>query len=150
LNLNAVEITPVLYEAYWNAFIKKMQLYDGTMELLACLRERDIKIGICSDLTARIQFRKLMRLGLSNIVNAVVTSEECGREKPSEDMFKLVLDKLQVLPCDSIMIGDSLEKDVLGAKKAGMKAVLYGSCDNSEVCVFSFNELREELDAILE
>lgn len=150
LNLNVIEVTPILYETYWNAFVEKMQLYDGAMELLTYLRERDVKIGICSDLTAHIQFRKLRHLGLSNVVNAIVTSEECGREKPSEDMFKLVLDKLHVRPCDSIMIGDSLEKDVLGAKKAGMKAVLYGCHDNSEVYALNFNELKEKLDAILE
>ena len=150
LNLNAIEVTSFLYDAYWDAFVEKMQLFDGAMELLTCLWERDVKIGICSDLTAHIQFRKLRHLGLSNVVNAIVTSEECGREKPSEDMFKLVLDKLHVRPCDSIMIGDSLEKDVLGAKKAGMKAVLYGCHDNSEVYALNFNELKEKLDAILE
>ena len=150
LNLNAIEVTSFLYDAYWDAFVEKMQLFDGAMELLTCLRERNVKIGICSDLTARIQFRKLKRLGLSSVVNAVVTSEECGKEKPSSDMFKLVLGKLLVCPCDSIMVGDSLKKDVQGAKKMGMKAILYGSLDDSEVCALTFSELKDKLNAFIE
>lgn len=150
LNLNAIETTSFLYDAYWDAFVEKMQVFDGVMELLACLRERNIKVGICSDLTAHIQFRKLKNLGLSRVVNAVVTSEECGREKPSSDMFKLVLGKLQVCPCDSIMVGDSLEKDIRGAKNVGMKAILYGSRDDGEVCALTFSELKDKLDAFIE
>ena len=150
LNLNAIEMTSFLYDAYWDAFVENMQLFDGAMELLTCLRERNVKIGICSDLTARIQFRKLKHLGLSSVVNAVVTSEECGREKPSCDMFKLVLGKMLVRPCDSIMVGDSLEKDVQGAKNVGMKAILYGSRDDSEVYALTFSELKDKLNAFIE
>ena len=150
LNLNVVEITPVLYEAYWDAFVEKMQLFDGAMELLTNLRERKVKIGICTDLTAHIQIRKLKHLGLSDVVDAVLTSEECGREKPFEDMFRLILGKLQVSPRDSIMVGDSLEKDVQGAKNVGMKTILYGSHDNSEMCALNFSELGVKLNAFLE
>ena len=55
----------------------------------------------------------------------VVTSEEAGCEKPEKAFYELCIKKAGCLPEECLMIGDSLEKDVLGAKAAGMQAMQF-------------------------
>lgn len=110
------------YDVYWNAMLENMRLYDYAEPLFQELRDRDIKIGILTDLTAHIQYRKIARLGLTERVDYLVTSEEAGAEKPSEKMFALMLGKMGVRPEEALMIGDSMTKDIDGARRAGMKA----------------------------
>ena len=113
-----------LYDAYWDTFLSRMTLAPGVAELLAALRGRGVPTGICSDLTAHIQHRKMARLGLWEYIGALVTSEEAGAEKPSPRMFGLILGKLGVTDrAHAWFVGDSLEKDALGACAAGMRAV---------------------------
>ncbi|MBR4656116.1 MAG: HAD family hydrolase [Oscillospiraceae bacterium] len=112
-----------LYQAYWDRFLTVMRLRDGVEELLEELHGKCVKVGICTDLTAQIQLRKLSCLGLSARIDALVTSEECGAEKPDVKPFRFVLDKLEVCPEDAVMVGDDYEKDILGAEAAGMRAV---------------------------
>ena len=129
-----------IYNAYWEAFLGQMQLYDGVNEVFSFLKARGIKIGFCTDLTAVIQLRKIVKLGLDGIPDAVVTSEECGREKPDKIMFLSILKKLEAEPESSVMVGDDYVKDICGAKACGMGAILIGSrcgCD----CAADFSEL---------
>lgn len=83
-----------MYETYWGYMLEHMCLRDGAEELLKYCTDRGLKIGVCTDLTAYIQHRKLRKLGLSSYVDALVTSEEAGIEKPSEVIYSLMLEKL--------------------------------------------------------
>ena len=51
----------------------------------------------------------------------VVAFEDTGRRKPSVLTFKAALRKLKVKPASCLMVGDWPERDLLGAKKLGMK-----------------------------
>jgi putative hydrolase of the HAD superfamily len=54
----------------------------------------------------------------------VVTSEEVGVEKPAARLFEEALDRIGCRPRDCVMVGDSLNEDVLPAIRLGMRAVL--------------------------
>lgn len=54
---------------------------------------------------------------------AIVTSEEARAYKPHPRPFQMILEMLGVAPHEAIMVGDTLHEDVLGAQRAGMKAV---------------------------
>ena len=114
-----------MYEMYWGTFIEKMQLFPGARSLIDSLCEKGIMIAVCTDLTAHIQHRKLIALGLSDDIFCLVTSEEAGREKPASEMFALCLEKLG-LPAEEVCyIGDNYSKDIVGAKACGMKAIWF-------------------------
>lgn len=137
-----------MYNAYWDAFLAHMRLYDGVNELLALLKENGIKTGFCTDLTANIQMRKIVRLGLENIPDAIVTSEESGIEKPNKRMFQSVLEKLDVLPSEAVMVGDDYRRDICGAAACGIRAILIGTdCGGHPCCerAADFYELAEIL-----
>ena len=114
-----------MYEMYWGTFLEKMQLFPGARSLIDSLCEKGIMIAVCTDLTANIQHRKLIALGLSDDIFCLVTSEEAGREKPASEMFALCLEKLG-LPAEEVCyIGDNYSKDIVGAKACGMKAIWF-------------------------
>lgn len=133
-----------MYDVYWEYMLEHMKLCDGALDLIRYCSDTGIKIGICSDLTAHIQHRKLRSLGIASWVNAIVTSEEAGAEKPAMIMYQMILDKLKVPPEYALFIGDSYTKDVEGPQKAGMKALWFHREGNKEYnSISSFREVRE-------
>lgn len=108
-----------LEQTYWNSFLMAMELREGVLEFLDELRLRNIRCGLITDLTANIQFRKLIRLELEDKFDVITTSEEIGYDKPHPDCFFLTMKKFldkEDLRNESIwMIGDDLEKDIKGA-----------------------------------
>ena len=114
-----------LYAAYWDTFIAAMRPYDGAAEFLQTLKKSDVKTAVCTDMTAHIQFRKLEKLGFSDLIDAIVTSEEAGAEKPFPVNFHIALDKVGVRPAEAIYVGDSWEKDVTGAQNVGIVPVWF-------------------------
>ena len=114
-------VTPLeLYEIYWGTFLRVIKPYPGAMEVLAHLHNNGVRTGICTDMTAHIQHRKLAALGFSTYLDAMVSSEEAGVEKPNPKIFHQCLRKLKVEPQQALFIGDSFERDVCGAHAAGI------------------------------
>ena len=110
---------------YWDTLIDHMQEEEGAGELLKTLKERGYYVGIGTNMTAGVQFRKLTKLGFGPWIDGMVTSEEAGVQKPDPKLFLLCAEKAGVSPEECVFVGDSLKKDVLGACAAGMKAILY-------------------------
>lgn len=119
-----VEFSLRMEEHYWNELMKEMKLSEEGDAFIAQLITNGIKSCIVTDLTCQIQMRKLIKLGLQQSINFLVTSEEAGVEKPSGKIFELALSKLKLLPSEVIMIGDNPEKDIKGAKEMGIKNYL--------------------------
>lgn len=125
LDIRPLYLALEMYETYWGFFLDNMLLYPGVRELLEALHEKYIRVGVCTDLLAHIQHRKLRRLGMMDDVDCLVTSEEAGVEKPAPGIFHLCLEKLR-LPAEEVcFVGDNLERDVKGAMAAGLQAVWF-------------------------
>jgi putative hydrolase of the HAD superfamily len=116
-----------LGETYWDAYIEEMTLFDGVESTLERLRVEGLAVAIVSNLTTRIQMKKLDHLGLSQYADLVVTSEETGREKPSAIMFTLPMAQLDLRPSEVLMVGDSIESDVEGGNAAGLTTALFNA-----------------------
>ena len=120
-----LDVAPKLYDAYWDKLLEVMELYPGARDFLAALKEKGVAVGICTDMTAHIQYRKLLRFELAPYVDAVVTSEEMGVEKPHAAMFHAALDKLKVSGGEAVYVGDSWERDIEGARNVGITPVWF-------------------------
>lgn len=125
LDIRPLYLALEMYETYWGFFLDNMILYPGVRELLEALHEKYIRVGVCTDLLAHIQHRKLRRLGMMDDVDCMVTSEEAGVEKPAPGIFNLCLEKLRLPAGEVCFVGDNLERDVKGAMAAGMQAVWF-------------------------
>ncbi len=109
-----------LEQTYWRRFLARSALFPGVREFLEAVRRNDIATAIITDLTAQIQFRKLVYFDLDNLFDYVVTSEEAGADKPARAPFDLVLEKLKLPPERIWMIGDNAAHDIEGARRMGM------------------------------
>lgn len=114
-----------MYQIYWNTFLEQVVPYPGLLDFLSLLKSHHIRIGIGTDMTARIQYKKLEKSGAAPFIDFVVTSEEAGVEKPDTRFFSLCLAKARCQAEECIFIGDNPIKDVKGALDFGMQGVLY-------------------------
>jgi putative hydrolase of the HAD superfamily len=81
------------------------------------------RLGLLTNGPSDIQRFKLAGSGLAACFDAVVISGEVGLGKPDPGVFEDVLARLGVEPEAAVMVGDSWERDVLGALGAGITAV---------------------------
>lgn len=116
-----------LGEAYWTTYVEGMELFDGVEGTFAALDDAGVDVAVVSNLTTRIQLKKIEHLGLERYLDLLVTSEETGREKPSSVMFTLPLAQLDRRPSETLMVGDSAVADVEGANAVGLETALFNA-----------------------
>jgi putative hydrolase of the HAD superfamily len=97
--------------------------YPETIPVLDLLKRRDLKLGVISNATSLLT-RVFDNLDMSKYFDTVVISDEVGVRKPSPEIFRIALKRANVTASRSLYVGDMLEVDIVGAKKAGMNAVL--------------------------
>ena len=114
-----------MYNLYWDTLIDQIVPSPGIVELMKELKQRETYIGLGSNMTSDIQYQKILKLGLGQYIDGIVTSEEAGTEKPDRKVFDLCMEKAGVKPEESIFIGDSIAHDVKGAQNVGMPVILY-------------------------
>ena len=112
----------------YNAWFEKLHIFllPGAEELLRELKRRKIKIGIITN-GFRDEVEEVFT-GLPikpDYFDIVVGCNTTGLAKPDPRPFQYALDKLGLLPEETIFVGDSYKKDYLGAKGVGMFPLLY-------------------------
>lgn len=114
---------PRMAEAYWTAFLREVKPEPGTRETLLRLRKLGYRVGVGTNMTAGRQYEKLELLGLLEVLDFLVTSEEVSVEKPDARLFALCAQKAGCEAARCLFVGDDAEKDVWGAQRAGMQTV---------------------------
>src|SRR5205807_8390771 len=97
------------------------ELYDDVLPVLEALRRRGLKLGLVSN-TSRDLGAFVRHFALD--VDAWIASGSYGKVKPSPLIFRAALELVGCEPSDALMIGDSIEDDVEGARAVGMRALL--------------------------
>ena len=97
------------------------ELYEDTMPVLEELRAAGLKLGLVSN-SARDVHAFAEHHALP--IDAGISSFHHGRTKPHESIFRAMLDLLGVAPGEALMVGDTVDDDVEGARAVGMRAVL--------------------------
>jgi putative hydrolase of the HAD superfamily len=98
-------------------------LFPGTKEILQYLADKGYILHLITNGFEKTQHSKLQHSGLSSFFKEVITSEGSNSLKPNKEIFDYALKKTGALLHESIMIGDTPEVDILGAKNAGMDQV---------------------------
>ncbi|KZZ86473.1 HAD family hydrolase [Bacillus sp. SJS] len=80
-------------------------------------------LGIISNGYGAFQLRTIQALGIEEYFKVILLSEWEGIKKPDPKIFLRGLEKLHVLPEESIFVGDHIENDVKAARQAGMKTI---------------------------
>jgi putative hydrolase of the HAD superfamily len=118
------DIDPFL-ERYSEIYMSDRRATLGTIKTLTTLREYGYKIGVVTNGGEEIQVPKLKEIGVEYLVDVLLSSGAVGFAKPAPEIFAKALERLQSKKEETIMIGDSLEKDIEGAMRFGMQALYY-------------------------
>jgi HAD superfamily hydrolase (TIGR01549 family) len=110
-------------EAITNRWLssENFELYEDVLPVLGLLRDHGLKIGLVSN-TSRDLGDFVGHFNLD--VDAWISSGSHGKVKPDPTIFRAALDALGVDPHYAVMVGDSPEDDIEGARALGMKAYL--------------------------
>ena len=114
--------------AYRRAREANLLAYPNVNKTLIDLTKLGMKLAVVSDAPSREAWMRIYYLNLYHFFDAVVTFDDSGERKPSSVPFEMALKKLGLKPESSLMIVDWPERDVVGAKKIGMKTAfaVYG------------------------
>ncbi|PGT67772.1 HAD family hydrolase [Bacillus cereus] len=92
-------------------------------ELLHCLTQQNIKIGIITNGFTDFQMKNLRALNIHTYTNTILVSEAEGIKKPHPEIFERALQKLDVKATECLYVGDHPENDVLGSERVGILGV---------------------------
>jgi len=106
---------------YVNSYPALKVPIDGAESVLRILDD-DFQLGLISNGFPDVQYKKLRSLGIRNMFDCILLSEEIGIRKPNPRIFWRATRLLSKEPDECMYIGDSYSADVIGAKKAGMLA----------------------------
>jgi putative hydrolase of the HAD superfamily len=123
-------------------------LFPHTREILQYLAGKDYELHLLTNGFEKIQHSKIKNSGISSFFKEVITSEGSNSLKPHKEIFEYALKKSGASLHESIMIGDTLDVDILGARNAGMDQVFVNHLkistqDKPTYIVHSLKELED-------
>lgn len=142
------------FELYSEDIARLTRPYPGVALTLAELRERGLRLGLCTNKPARMTRLLLDALDLGRHFDAVIGGDELSARKPDPAHVLAVLARLGATPAESLMVGDATQ-DAEAAHSAGLPLVLvsYGYSRvpvtelGAERVIDRFEELLEIIEA---
>ncbi len=123
-------------EAYIELLPEFNHLFEHTHETLSYLQQR-YELHIITNGFAQVQYKKMTRSNLLSYFATITNSEQAGAKKPNPIIFEHAIKVANAHKQKSIMVGDSLEADILGALDFGMQAIF-----------FNPNQVQTHLDVV--
>ena len=123
----------------------------GAAQLLADLTADGLKLGLISNtpVPGYCHDLALNRLGLLHLLPFRLYSFDAQIRKPAADIFKMAMAKAGTLPEESLMIGDSVELDIIPARQLGMLTIHYsGRASVADACDPSVPSLSQCLELV--
>lgn len=109
----------------WEVTYYHRSLRPGVVPMLEGLKEMGIKLGIISNTAALYQvFDTLEEYGIRDYFRDVTLSSVTGLRKPCSDIFQVSLRQVQSKPEESVYVGDTVSRDIIGSKKAGFAVAI--------------------------
>jgi len=126
-------------EAFFKPFIDTTTIVKSALKVLSALKKK-YRLGVVSDFLYPPAFRKMLqKFKLMKYFDIVVISSEVGWRKPHPAIFQAALKSLEVSPYETVFVGDSIKRDIIPAKKLGMRTILIDLCGKT-----SLDKLSEE------
>ena len=118
------DLIRILSDEYITYLCTFNHLFEGTLEILEYLKPK-YKLHIITNGFKEVQHGKLKKSGIAPYFETVTNSEMVGVKKPNRKIFDHALNLAKADIDASLMIGDNLEADILGAKNMGMDALCF-------------------------
>jgi len=98
--------------------------YPHVRSTLVKLKEKNLILGIVSDAPRMRAWLRLAEMNMTHYFDVVITLDDTGLLKPDKMPFEKAIKELNFSPEEILFVGDNPERDISGAKKAGMKTCL--------------------------
>ncbi|MBT9393468.1 YjjG family noncanonical pyrimidine nucleotidase [Hymenobacter sp. NST-14] len=145
LGLTEADSPPTLSEEFTNLLPHKTAVFPYTHEVLDYLRDQGYALHLITNGFRDIQHLKLQASNLLPYFQEIITSECCGHLKPDPRIFAHALERTGAVAAESLMVGDNLECDVLGAYNAGLDQVYFNPEKRRH-----FNQVTYEISCLSE
>lgn len=110
-------------EAYFSAFVDNAHELPGTADMLAALKPR-YRLAVVSNLThGPAAHQMLQHLDLARHFEVILVSGDLGYRKPHPQIFRSLVEALDLPPSAIVFVGDDPRTDVQGSFDAGMRPV---------------------------
>ncbi len=124
--LRSCELDPAVGEHLARVYLderrRRYQLYAEVPEVLSQLAER-FELVLVTNGLGDLQREKIQAVGLGRWFERIVVSGEIGSWKPDSAIFRHALSLVGAAPEEAVMIGDSLERDIRGARSLNIRTV---------------------------
>lgn len=149
------EVASVMNVRFLDLLPTRTILFPHTLELLNYLQQKSYQLHLITNGFEKTQHSKLQYSGLAPYFSTVITSEGSGSLKPRPGIFSYALAKTGATMAQSLMIGDTIEVDIAGAKNAGIDQLHVNHLNQERVAlsdgsypthtVFSLQEIMQIL-----
>ena len=131
----------------------KPGVVEGAHELMDYLKQKGYRMHMCSNGFHEVQYKKLAACGLRDYFDTIILSEDAGFNKPSPLYFDYALKMSGASRETTLMIGDNLQSDILGALNAGIDAMLVNrwkveKTDIPNTVTFVMDRLRDVMNIL--
>lgn len=120
-------------------------LSEEVRSTLMTLRGRGLALAIGS--SSRNAPYILERIGLGDFFDAVADGSQIEKSKPDPEVFQLAAKKLDVKPCDAIVVEDAAA-GIKAAKRGGFISAAIGSAQNCRLSDYKLNAISELVDIV--
>ena len=139
-------------EIYEREKLQNLKLYPGVRDTLDELKKMGLKLAIITDADSYHALARLTRVGLRDYFDPLVAADMTGTKKPDPAHFLFALEALGIKPGESLVVGDSIRRDMIPARKLGLKTAYasYGDwrpAEEMDQCFdFKLNAFSDLLD----
>ena len=136
-------------EIYDREKLQNLELYPGVRDTLEELKKLGLRLVIITDADRYHAHARLTKVGLLESFEFLVSADMTGTKKPDPAHFLFALDALGLKPEESLVVGDSIKRDMAPASRLGLKTAYasYGDwrpTEETEQCFdFQLNAFKD-------
>lgn len=122
----------------------KTNLFPHTIEVLEYLHKK-YSLHIITNGFEEVQYIKMRNSNIEKYFQNTITSEKAGYLKPDKRIFEYSLKLTNATVDNSLMIGDNMEADIIGARNAGIHQLFFNPKEekHEEEITYEINSLKE-------
>lgn len=102
---------------------KKLELYDGVVDLLKSLKEKGKKVYLLSNAQRCFTYNEIVKTGIVDYFDGIMISSDVMCSKPDKNFYYFLLENFKLKKSESIMIGNDYISDIRGAHSVGIDSL---------------------------